>query len=57
MKSRFLYNVHSCALLVALEMVTSSSEGASSGEFVSQVLTLKNLICGVSSTCVDSGTF
>lgn len=31
-------------LLIALEMVTTSSEGAGSGEVVFQGLTLKNLI-------------
>jgi len=44
MKSRFLYDMHSHALLFALEMVTISSEGAGSGEVVSYGLTLKNVI-------------
>lgn len=33
--SRFLYDVHSHALLIALEMVSNSSEGAGSREVVS----------------------
>lgn len=35
MKSKFLYDVHSYALFIALEIVTNSSEGAGTGEVVS----------------------
>lgn len=43
-KSRCLYDVHSNALLMALDMVTNSSEGAGSGEVVSYALTPKNSV-------------